>query len=520
VRTALLRGLYGVGRADSAQPPSSPPIASPPHRFPPPSHPRSTEASSRDAARVLVLANGCLCCSTAPGGRSGDELARTLDKLVALGADGIIQGEEDGGGTSLPPPPPAPTTTTGSGVAGLGGAGAPPVAASSPFPFDAVVIETSGLVDPSPLVQTFHRAAINGARYYLDGVVAVVDAKHVRHHLDGTGFLSRAREAGQQVAYADLVLLNKCDAATPEELAAAETAVRACNPVADVRRTVFCAVGADEVLGRRGFDVRRAGALLEAQLLLDGDGDGDGDGGRDAAGGGGGGGGSAAAAAARTITPRHTSGIRAVTIDASGVAVPSAVLLEWLRGLVLARWQDLFRVKGLLRVYDEDEDEGSGGEDGAGEGVEGEEEEEAVTRAAAARPRSRGRQRAGSGGAPSSAAVASTRVVKATPAAAVARVAPSYLFAVHGVHADLQGVRMDGGEEEEVGGGGGGAGSHSHSHRHVHPALVLIGRNLQAEALQAEFRTMVAAKGRAVAHGGGDGCGRCEAGGGGLRRRL
>jgi G3E family GTPase len=464
---------------------------------------------------VLVLANGCLCCSTAPGGRSGDELARTLDKLVALGADGIIQGEEDGGGTSSPPPPPAPTTRTGGGVAGLGGAGAPPAAASSPFPFDAVVIETSGLVDPSPLVQTFHRAAINGARYYLDGVVAVVDAKHVRHHLDGTGFLSRAREAGQQVAYADLVLLNKCDAATPEELAAAETAVRACNPVADVRRTVFCAVGADEVLGRRGFDVRRAGALLEAQLLLDGDG------GRDAAGGGeGGGGGGGGAAAARTVTPRHTSGIRAVTIDASGVAVPSAVLLEWLRGLVRARWQDLFRVKGLLRVYDEDE--GSGGENGAGECAEGEgqeEEEEAATRAAAARPRSRGRQRAGSGGAPSSAAVASTRVVKATPAAAVARVTPSYLFAVHGVHADLQGVRMDGGEEEEVGGGGGGAGSHSHSHRHVHPALVLIGRNLQAEALQAEFRTMVAAKGRAVVHGGGDGCGRCEAGGG-LRRRL
>ena len=198
--------------------------------------------AARGPGGVVVLKNGCVCCSSAGG--SGDELARTLDRLLML-----TEKETPAAGEG--------------GAAGAAGGGAEATASAD---FDYVVIETSGIVDPAPLVQAFYRSLLASARYRLDGVVAVVDAAHIGHHLDGAGFLSRAAEAGQQVAYADVVLLNKVDAATPQQRAQARRAVRAVNPAAALLECTFCEVDTALLLGRGSFDVARAAALLQEQL--------------------------------------------------------------------------------------------------------------------------------------------------------------------------------------------------------------------------------------------------------------
>merc|ERR1711933_175870 len=82
------------------------------------------------------------------------------------------------------------------------------------LPFDYVLIETTGLADPSPIVQILCRQEMDRSCFYLDAVVAVVDVKHVLLHLRPSGrfgFARRRAEAAKQIAFADRVILNKLD---------------------------------------------------------------------------------------------------------------------------------------------------------------------------------------------------------------------------------------------------------------------------------------------------------------------
>jgi G3E family GTPase len=96
--------------------------------------------------------------------------------------------------------------------------------------FDYVLIETTGLADPSPVIHTF-KASDLADRLRLDGVVTVVDARHLEKELRD------APEASRQVAFADVLLLNKTDLVTPAELEALEHRLRAMNPLATLHRT-------------------------------------------------------------------------------------------------------------------------------------------------------------------------------------------------------------------------------------------------------------------------------------------
>jgi len=96
--------------------------------------------------------------------------------------------------------------------------------------FDYVLIETTGLADPSPVIHTF-KASELAERLRLDGVVTVVDARHLEKELRD------APEASRQVAFADVLLLNKTDLVTPAELDALEQRLRAMNPLATLHRT-------------------------------------------------------------------------------------------------------------------------------------------------------------------------------------------------------------------------------------------------------------------------------------------
>jgi G3E family GTPase len=117
---------------------------------------------------------------------------------------------------------------------------------------DAILIETTGLANPAPVAQTFFTDPEMREQFSLDGIVTVVDAKHILLHLDDSP------EALKQVAFADVILLNKTDLISPDELAALEQRIRRINAVAKVHRTRNADVPIDRVLNLGGFNLERA----------------------------------------------------------------------------------------------------------------------------------------------------------------------------------------------------------------------------------------------------------------------
>jgi G3E family GTPase len=117
--------------------------------------------------------------------------------------------------------------------------------------FDAIIVETTGLADPAPVAQTFFvdQDVQNAAR--LDAVVTVADAKWLAARLRD------APEAKNQIAFADVIVLNKTDLVTPAQLREVEGRIRAINPYAKLHRAERCNVAIADVLERRAFDLDR-----------------------------------------------------------------------------------------------------------------------------------------------------------------------------------------------------------------------------------------------------------------------
>ena len=121
-----------------------------------------------------------------------------------------------------------------------------------PGRFDAIVVETTGLADPAPVAQTFFMDEDVRAKTKLDAVVALVDARHLPQRLKDS------QEAEDQIAFADVIVLNKTDLVNEDELTQVESLVRAINPSARIHRTSRAAVPLDAVLDRGAFDLSRA----------------------------------------------------------------------------------------------------------------------------------------------------------------------------------------------------------------------------------------------------------------------
>jgi G3E family GTPase len=117
--------------------------------------------------------------------------------------------------------------------------------------FDAIIVETTGLADPAPVAQTFFVDQDVGDKARLDAVVTVADAKWLKDRLKD------APEAKNQIAFADVILLNKTDLVAPAELREVEARIRAINPYAVLHKTQKCAVPLDAVLNRGAFDLER-----------------------------------------------------------------------------------------------------------------------------------------------------------------------------------------------------------------------------------------------------------------------
>jgi G3E family GTPase len=207
--------------------------------------------------------------------------------------------------------------------------------------FDAIVIETTGLADPGPVAQTFFVDEDVKAKTVLDSVTTVVDAKHVLARLDDS------REAREQIAFADQIVLNKTDLVSEDDLKRVEARIRKLNPLAPIHRAERSNVALSAILGRGGFDLSRI-LDLEPEFLNPPHGeaghvhdeDCEHDHGHDHA-------------AHEHHDHEHDDDIKGVALSFDPPLNADAVS-RWLSELLAAQGPDILRAKGILNVSRED----------------------------------------------------------------------------------------------------------------------------------------------------------------------
>jgi G3E family GTPase len=117
--------------------------------------------------------------------------------------------------------------------------------------FDGIIIETTGLANPAPVAQTFFVDETVRAKTRLDAIVTVVDAKNLPARL------ADSAEAADQIAFADVIVLNKTDLVTAEELTAVEAMVRKINKFATIHHATRGNVPVTALLEQHAFDLTR-----------------------------------------------------------------------------------------------------------------------------------------------------------------------------------------------------------------------------------------------------------------------
>ena len=181
--------------------------------------------------------------------------------------------------------------------------------------FDHLVIETTGLADPAPVIQTFFVDEDIQSQLLLDAVVTVVDAKHIHQHWDSD-------EAQEQIAFADVVLLNKVDLVAADELDALEAKIKDMNALVKIYRTQNAELSMDAVLGVRAFDLDKALAVDPDILSED--------------------------------AHEHDESVYSLAFVESG-SLDKSKLNTWMSDLLQTKGPDIFRMKGILNIDGEDE---------------------------------------------------------------------------------------------------------------------------------------------------------------------
>jgi G3E family GTPase len=199
--------------------------------------------------------------------------------------------------------------------------------------FDYVMIETTGLADPGPVAQTFFVEEDLKEKFLLDAIVTVIDAAHIEQHL------GEIAAAGEQVAFADVILLNKSDLVASADLARIERRLRAINGTAKIVHTRNADVPIAAVLQVGAFDLQRVlaleGEFLSGPALHAHGHDGE------------------HADGHATADHHHDDEIGSVGIvDAR--PLDAKKLEAWLGYLLQSRGPDIFRMKGVLNIRGED----------------------------------------------------------------------------------------------------------------------------------------------------------------------
>eukprot|EP00928_Gymnodinium_smaydae_P081586 TRINITY_DN65078_c0_g1_i1.p1 TRINITY_DN65078_c0_g1~~TRINITY_DN65078_c0_g1_i1.p1 ORF type:complete len:477 (-),score=114.94 TRINITY_DN65078_c0_g1_i1:228-1595(-) len=183
---------------------------------------------------------------------------------------------------------------------------------------DGVIIETTGLADPGPVAQTFFADDFVQQHMRLDGILTLVDAKHVTIHLDEVKPEGASNEAVEQIAFADRILLNKCDLVGEEELVDVEKRIRKINELVPIKRTTNSQVDMDFILGIHCFSLDKIMERDDA-FLKD------------------------------NQEHEHDSRVSSVGIDVAGELMQDK-LNAWISWLLKEKGIDLFRAKGVLAV--------------------------------------------------------------------------------------------------------------------------------------------------------------------------
>ncbi|CAM9219986.1 unnamed protein product [Ectocarpus fasciculatus] len=123
--------------------------------------------------------------------------------------------------------------------------------------FDCIIIETTGLADPAPILYTFNSNTLLQDNYRIDSIVCMVDSKHVGHHLDEVKPDGSLNEAEHQIAFSDRIILNKLDLVSADELKEVEDRIRSINSFAALIRTTNSRAPLDQVLGLNSFSLER-----------------------------------------------------------------------------------------------------------------------------------------------------------------------------------------------------------------------------------------------------------------------
>ena len=182
--------------------------------------------------------------------------------------------------------------------------------------FDHILIETTGLADPGPVVQTFFVDEQLKEKLFVNGVVTLVDAKHILQHIDENG------EAEEQIGFADVILLNKCDLASEAELDGLEKRIRDVNALAKIHRTTRAEIEISKVMDVGGFNLDRA-MEVNPHFLEDGH-------------------------------HHHHSHISSVGIESDGDC-DGKKLNDWINKLIQEQGADIFRMKGVFSVKNQPE---------------------------------------------------------------------------------------------------------------------------------------------------------------------
>lgn len=209
---------------------------------------------------VIELNNGCICCTVR------EDLVRAMHELLASGLE-----------------------------------------------FDRVLIETSGLADPGPVIQSFLLDEVLAERFDLQGIVTLVDAMNVAHQLP----LDEARE---QVAFSDLLLVNKTDLVDAAAIEAVEVRLRKLNPMAPIERIANGKISPERIFDLAAFDLTRV-LSVDPMILEEHD-------------------------------HEHDDSIGFVSLTESA-PIDHRKLNNWLNTLVQSKGYDLFRMKGVLNLVDE-----------------------------------------------------------------------------------------------------------------------------------------------------------------------
>jgi G3E family GTPase len=183
--------------------------------------------------------------------------------------------------------------------------------------FDGIVVETTGLADPAPVAQTFFVDEDVRRKTKLDAIVTVTDAKHLLEEIE------RAPEAQEQLAFADVVLVNKIDLVDEDGLTTVERRIRKINPYAAIHRTERCGIDLATVLGRDAFNLDRILEVEPSFLTEEHD-------------------------------HEHDDKIASLSLVADQPMNP-AKFVPWIQDVTQRYGTDILRMKGIISMEDDDQ---------------------------------------------------------------------------------------------------------------------------------------------------------------------